>query len=58
MKTKIAILGAGSFGTALAVLISGYDNCDVMLWSAICSEIEDIKKNKENTKLLPGIVID
>ncbi len=58
MKTKIAILGAGSFGTALAVLISGYDNCEVTLWSAVCSEIEDIKKNKENTKLLPGIVID
>ena len=58
MRKNIAILGAGSFGTALAKLISGYANCDVMLWSAVDSEIYDIIKNKENKKCLPGVVID
>ena len=57
-KRVIAILGAGSFGTALAKLISGYENCDVVLWSAVEAEIQGIIRDKENKKCLPGVVID
>ncbi len=58
MKTKIAILGAGSFGTAIAKLICSYEKYDVILWSAIEEEIEEIKKNKENIKYLPNVKIN
>lgn len=58
MKTKIAILGAGSFGTAIAKLICSYEKYDIILWSAVKEEIEEIKKNKENIKYLPNIKID
>lgn len=58
MKTKIAILGAGSFGTAIAKLICSYEKYDIILWSVVKEEIEEIKKNKENIKYLPNIKID
>lgn len=54
---KIAVLGAGGFGTSLAALISGY-NYPLTLWSAVPSEIEDIRLNGENKKFLPGIKLD
>ena len=58
MKKNIAILGAGSFGTALAKLISDCNNCNVILWSAVDEEIKNIIRDKENKKCLPGINID
>ena len=58
MKKTIAILGAGSFGTAISKLLSSYKKYKIILWSAIETEINDIKINKENTKFLPGIKID
>ena len=58
MKTTIAILGAGSFGTAIIKLLSSYQKYKLILWSAVREEIDDLKKNKENTKFLPGIKID
>lgn len=58
MKKNIAILGAGSFGTALAKLISDCNNCNVILWSAVDEEIKNIIRDKENKKCLPEINID
>lgn len=58
MKKNIAILGAGSFGTALAKLIAGYNDCNVILWSAVSDEIQNIITHKENKKCLPGVIID
>ncbi|MBC5787547.1 MULTISPECIES: NAD(P)H-dependent glycerol-3-phosphate dehydrogenase [Clostridiaceae] len=54
---KIAIIGAGGFGTSLAVTA---DQCghDVTLWSAVPSEIEDIRQHGENKRLLPGIPVN
>jgi glycerol-3-phosphate dehydrogenase len=47
---KISVLGAGTWGIALARLLSnkGYD---VVVWSAIANEIEYLKKNKKHPKL-------
>ncbi len=53
---KVTVLGSGGWGTALA--ISAY-NCGhtVTLWSPFEQEVDDLNKNRENIKLLPGIKI-
>lgn len=50
----IAILGAGSWGSALAILLArnGYQ---INLWGKFKEEIEPIKQNHSNEKYLPGI---
>jgi glycerol-3-phosphate dehydrogenase (NAD(P)+) len=53
---KITVLGAGSWGTALAVLLSekGYDVC---LWARRPELVESIRKDQENRQYLPGVAI-
>lgn len=48
-----AILGAGSWGTALAILLS-QKGIDVSLWARNRDFSEKIKNTRENTKYLPG----
>ena len=50
---KIAVVGSGGWGTALAMLLAdkGYD---VKLWSYFKEESEELKKTREN-KFLPGV---
>lgn len=55
MKTKFAILGAGSFGIAMAKLIASNKNFEVTLWSALNDEINELIMNGENKKYLPGV---
>ncbi len=54
---RISILGAGGFGTSLAVTLHRQDH-DIILWSAFKEEIDNIRKFGENKKLLPGIAVD
>lgn len=51
---KIAVLGAGGFGIALAVMTAkqGYD---VTLWSTFEAEVAHLKQKRENERLLPGV---
>lgn len=52
----IAVLGAGSWGTALAVLLA--DNAhDVSLWSYRDKYAQVIRETRENPAFLPGIKI-
>lgn len=53
---KIAIVGSGSFGTSVAVLL-GKKEYDVYLYSRNEKLMQDIKKKKENTRYLKGIKI-
>ena len=53
---KIGVLGAGSWGTALAKVL-GINGHDVMLWSALPAEIEMIKTHRELIDKLPGVKI-
>ena len=53
---EIAVLGAGGWGTALAVMADRYGH-QVRLWSAFPEELESIRQEGENTRLLPGIPV-
>lgn len=53
---KIGVLGAGSWGTALAVLLAS-KNVDIILWEFFEDAAADLKKLRENIPMLPGIKI-
>ena len=51
---KIGVIGAGSWGIALAWLLINNGH-EVQVWSAIESEIEMLKKEHEHKDKLPGV---
>lgn len=54
MEQKIGVLGGGSWGTALAVLLAN-KGLSLDMWLRDESQIADIKLNRENKKYLPNI---
>lgn len=54
---KIGMLGAGSWGIALTVLLSDNGH-DVKVWSIDKDEIDMLQTNKEHLTKLPGVKID
>ncbi len=52
---RIAVLGGGSWGTALAVLLAGKGH-DVVLWGRSAAAMSDAEARRENSKYLPGSV--
>lgn len=53
---RIAVLGAGSWGTTLAILLS-YNTHQVTLWAHREQHAADLLESRENKRLLPGITI-
>ena len=53
---NVAVLGAGAWGTALAVLLST-KGLNTTLWSRSLSQVQDMSARRENIKYLPGIVL-
>lgn len=51
---SIAVIGAGSWGTALAVLLCGNGH-EVTLWSIIEDEVHTLQTKRENPDKLPGV---
>lgn len=53
---KISVLGAGGWGTTLAILLH-YNGHNVILWEFDKSYSKVLEKSRENKNFLPGIVI-
>ena len=51
---KIAVYGAGSWGTALAQVLA-VNGHDVTLWGRNCEQMQLVAQERENKKYLPGI---
>jgi len=56
MNRNVAIIGAGSMGTAMSVLLSRNGN-NVRLWSPMKDEISMLTSNREHVTRLPGVKI-
>lgn len=55
--SKIGVLGAGSWGTALAILLNNNGH-EVCIWSALADEVESLNAKREHESKLPGVHID
>lgn len=51
---KIGVIGAGSFGTALAIVLAGKGH-DVTVWARKREQVENIIQTRENSHYLPGV---
>ena len=54
---KISIMGAGSWGTALAVLLH-QNGHEVLLWSCLQDEVDMLNEKREHASKLPGVMLD
>lgn len=52
MSAKVAVIGAGSWGTALAILLACKHQ--VLLWGRDAVRMEDMQQGRENARYLPG----
>ncbi len=53
---KIGVLGAGSWGTALAILLANNGH-DVSLWSKMKDELDMLEEHREHRDRLPGTIL-
>ncbi|MBE6037399.1 MAG: NAD(P)H-dependent glycerol-3-phosphate dehydrogenase [Clostridiales bacterium] len=54
MSKKIAVIGGGSWGTALAVSLST-DGHEVRVWDISKAHVDAMQADRENKKYLPGV---
>lgn len=54
--SPIAVLGAGSWGTALAILIAR-NGFRVKLWDFFTEHLNKLEQDRENKQYLPGVVL-
>lgn len=53
---QISVLGAGSWGTALAIVL-GQNGHKVTLWSALKEEVDLLRENRQQVKKLPNCML-
>lgn len=51
---KVIIIGAGSWGTALGLILAS-KKYDVTLWEYDKTRAEEIQNSRENSRYLPGV---
>ncbi len=54
MAEKISVLGAGSWGSALAIL-AARNGCQTLLWGHDANHIHDLQRLRKNQRYLPDI---
>lgn len=54
---NIAVIGAGSWGTALATVVAGRGNT-VRIWDIDEKHLKSMEENRENTDYLPGVPLN
>ena len=55
---KVTLLGAGSWGTAMAAQAARHLQAgDVCLWSRSAEQLEGIQKTGQNAAYLPGVIL-
>lgn len=57
MKITFAVLGAGAWGTAVAILLAQNPRHRVRLWSRRTEIAEELNRTRDNARLLPGVRI-
>jgi len=57
MPIKITILGSGAMATAIAILLADHAGQDVAIWARTEEKAEQLRRQRINEKLLPGIRI-
>ena len=55
--SRIAILGAGAWGTALALSLTRRDGHEIILWSHSPAHAAELAATRTNTKYLPGFTL-
>ncbi|WP_145171657.1 NAD(P)H-dependent glycerol-3-phosphate dehydrogenase [Gimesia aquarii] len=55
MNTKVAILGGGGMATACTTLLTESSDVAVSMWVRKAEVAEDLRKHRENKRLLPGV---
>ncbi|MBU8921146.1 MAG: NAD(P)-dependent glycerol-3-phosphate dehydrogenase [Bacteroidales bacterium] len=53
---RVAVIGAGSWGTTLALLLAG-KGCEINLWEFFPDQARALIRDRENRKFLPGVKI-
>ena len=53
---KVSVIGAGSWGTALATVLASKD-IKVDLWARNKEQLADMREHRENKKYLPGVTL-
>lgn len=54
MNRSISVLGAGSWGTALAIL-AARNGCQTLLWGHSSEHVAALEQQRQNARYLPGI---
>lgn len=57
MSKKIAVIGAGSWGTALAISLAHHGH-QVRLWDRKPDHVAEMKENRQNMRYLKGMMFD
>ncbi|MDP8999283.1 MAG: NAD(P)-dependent glycerol-3-phosphate dehydrogenase [Myxococcota bacterium] len=57
MTSKVAVLGAGAWGTALAALLAERGEGPISLWSRRRELSDAVNESSENARYLPGIAL-
>ena len=54
---KIAVLGAGAWGTALANAAAARPGREVLLWARDAAHVSELARDRENRRRLPGVAL-